>query len=320
MIWVIGAKGMLGTEVCRQLQEKKLSFVETGHEVDITDASALENFIQKTEINNYYKAHNNPGKDLDNGKIKWIINCSAYTDVDTAEDEPEKANSINNIGVLNIARTARNHGAKLIHISTDYVFDGSENSPISEKTKKNPISVYGKTKSDGEDQIICSMTQYYIIRTSWLYGFDGNNFVYAMTKLLSTREGIKVVNDQIGSPTSCSDLAQVICLFIEKTYKASGFFGKNSIPTFGIYNFSSKGETSWFDFATTIKSIGEKTGNIKGNCSITPCSTEEFGEKAPRPAYSVLDNSKIEKELKIKIPEWQNSLHTFLKSKRFNEK
>lgn len=318
MIWVIGAKGMLGTEVCRQLAEKKYSFVATGHEVDVTNAQALENFVQSTEVKNYLSSHNNPGKDPDNGKIKWIINCSAYTAVDKAEDEPELASDINTKGVLNIARCARSHGAKLIHISTDYVFDGTAKAPIPENAKKNPTGVYGKTKSEGEDAIVSSMTQYYIMRTSWLYGFDGKNFVYTMTKLFNSKDEIKVVSDQRGTPTFCGDLACAICLIIEKTYKADGLFGRNSVPTFGIYNFSNKGETNWFEFAKTIQAMGVKFGKVTGSCTVNACTTEEYGAKAPRPAYSVLDKSKIEKELRIKIPEWQQSLEYFFKNKRFN--
>ncbi len=318
MIWVIGAKGMLGTEVCRQLSERKMSFVATGREVSVTDSNAMDRFIQTTETQKYLESHNSPEKDPDNGKIKWIINCSAYTAVDKAEEEPEAAAEINNKGALNIARTARNHGAKLIHISTDYVFDGKATSPITETEKKNPCGVYGKTKSDGEDQIISSMTQYYILRTSWLYGFDGKNFVYTMTKLFNTKDELKVVSDQKGTPTFCGDLANAIITIIERSYKASGFFGKNSIPTFGIYNFSNKGETNWYEFANAIKEIGEKTGKIQGNCKLSACTTAEYGAKAPRPAYSVLDKSKIEKELKIKIPEWKVSLAAFFKNKRFN--
>lgn len=317
MIWVIGGTGMLGCEVCSQLKDRKFSFVSTGSEIDITNAGVVENFIQSTETINYLKAHNNPEKDPDNGKIKWIINCSGYTDVEKAEEEQDKADLLNNKGVLNIARAARNHGAKLIHISTDYVFDGDAKAPVNEKERKNPCNVYGKTKADGEDQIISSMTQYYILRTSWLYGFNGENFVYTMARLLNTREGVNVVKDQTSSPTCCADLAQVICLIIEKTYKASGLFGKNSIPTYGIYNFCNKGEASWLDFAAAIKTIGKKAGKITGSCKINPCTAEEYGGKAARPAYSVLDTAKIEKELKIKIPEWQNSLATFIKSKQF---
>lgn len=319
MIWVIGAKGMLGTEVCRQLSEKKYSFVGTGHEIDITDYNVMEKFIQKTETQNYLAAHKSSEKDPEKGKIKWILNCSAYTDVENAENEPETADNVNNKGVLNIARIARSHGAKLIHISTDYVFNGSQNSPIPENAKKNPINTYGLTKSLGEDQIVSSMTQYYIIRTSWLYGYSGKNFVRTIINQIKSNDEIKVTGDQTGSPTFCGDLADVIIQIIEKTYRATGFFGKNSTPAFGIYNYSNKGQTNWFDFAKKIQFYAGKYGKIKNESNIISCTTSEYGMKARRPIYSVLDKTKIEKELKIHIPEWQQSLESFIKNKKFNE-
>lgn len=317
MIWVIGCKGMLGTEVCRQLEKNKLAWIGSGKEIDITKYEALENFITTKETELYRTFHNYPEKDPDLGKIKWIINCAAYTAVDKAESEPELAEALNTKGPRNISRAARNHGAKLIHISTDYVFDGHATSPIAEKAVKNPCGVYGKTKSDGEDEIISSMTQYYILRTAWLYGFDGNNFVYTMIKLFNSRSSIQVVSDQRGTPTFCGDLADTIVKMILKSQKASSFFGKNSAPSFGIYNFTNQGETTWHEFAMKIHEIAKKAGRLTQDCEIEPCTTQEFGAKAPRPAYSVLDKSKIEKELKIKIPGWQTSLEYFIKNKNF---
>lgn len=317
MIWVIGCKGMLGTEVCRQLEKNKLAWIGSDREIDITNYDALENFITSKETELYRTFHNYPERDPDCGKIKWIINCAAYTAVDKAEEEPEKAEALNATGPKNIARAARNHGAKLIHISTDYVFDGKAVLPISENTPKNPCGIYGKTKSLGEDEIISSMTQYYILRTAWLYGFDGNNFVYTMIKLFNSRSSIKVVSDQTGTPTFAGDLADAIIKIIARSQKATGFFGKNSAPAFGIYNFTNQGETNWFAFAQKIHEIAKKHGHLKQDCEIEPCSTLEFGAKAARPAYSVLDKSKIEKELKIKIPGWQQSLESFIKNKNF---
>lgn len=317
MIWVIGCNGMLGKEVCKQLTEKNLKFVGSGHEVDILKIENLESFLNKTETSNYISSHRDVNKDPDNGRIKWIINCSAYTAVDKAEDEQELCEAINSQGVLNIARVCKNHGIKLIHISTDFVFDGTKATPYTEKDQKNPISTYGKTKSAGEDQIISSMSQYYILRTSWLYGFNGKNFVYTMVKLMNSRSNLNVVCDQKGTPTFAPDLADSIIKIIEKTYKANGFFGSNSIPSYGIYNFSNEGSISWFDFAKKIYELGRKYNRITQECDVNSCTTSEYPTKAVRPAYSVLDKTKIQKELKIKISEWDKSLELFIKNKNF---
>ena len=311
MIWLIGCKGMLGTEVARQLDEKKAHWVGTDKEVDITDPNALSAFEKSVETSSYLDTTST------DKHIKWIINCSAYTNVDKAEEEPELADKLNNLGALNIARTARSIGAKLIHISTDYVFGGNGKSPYTEDMDKNPLGVYGKTKSDGEDAIQKEMTQYYILRTAWLYGFDGKNFVYTMTKLMNSRDEIKVVNDQKGTPTCAVDLAATILKIIEKTDGATEAFGKHSAPTPGIYHFTNGGETTWYDFAGEIYRLGKKYGRINKNCKVEPCTTEEFGANVQRPAYSVLSKDKICKELKIKLPDWKISLEKFIKSENF---
>ena len=314
MIWVIGCKGMLGSEVVRQLEEKKLPWVGTDRDVDITDPQALQDFTNKIATASYFPS------DIphDDRKIKWIINCSGYTNVDKAEEESELAEKLNAAGPLNIARTARSIGAKLIHISTDYVFDGKGNQPYTEDMPKAPLGVYGKTKSAGEDEIMKEMTTFYIIRTAWLYGFDGKNFVYTMTKLMNSHEQIRVVNDQKGTPTYAPDLAAAILRIIEKSDHAKSFFGKNSAPAYGIYNFTNEGKTNWYEFACEINKLGLKYGRITQNCSVNPCSTEEYGAKVQRPAYSVLNKDKISKALKLKISDWQSSLEKFIKSERFN--
>ena len=314
MIWLIGCKGMLGSEVAKQLDEKKLAWVGTDREVDITDPQALLDFTNKIETAAYFPSelsHNDR-------KIQWIINCSGYTNVEKAEEETELSEKLNVNGPLNIARTARSIGAKLIHISTDYVFDGKGTQPYTEDLPKAPLGVYGKTKAAGEDAIMKEMNTYYIIRTAWLYGYDGKNFVYTMTKVMNNHDTIRVVNDQKGTPTYAPDLASVILKFIDKNDNAKSFFGKNSAPAYGIYNFTDAGQTSWYDFATEIYRLGRKTGKITQDCKVEPCTTEEYGAKVERPAYSVLNKEKISKALKIKIPEWQNSLEKFMKNERFN--
>ena len=161
------------------------------------------------------------------------------------------------------------------------------------------------------------MTTYYIIRTAWLYGFDGKNFVYTMTKLMNSHDQIRVVNDQFGTPTYAPDLAAAILRFIEKSENAKSFFGKNSAPAYGIYHFTNEGQTNWHEFASEIYRLGRKYGRITNDCRVDACTTEEYGAKVQRPAYSVLSKAKISKALKIKIPEWQVSLEKFMKSERF---
>lgn len=316
MIWLIGCKGMLGTEVSKQLEKANLNWIGTDRDVDISDYDALEKFTKNIETESYFPSELKKSE----RQINWIINCAAYTNVDKAEEDVELAEKLNAQGPLNIARIARKIGAKLIHISTDYVFDGSGNVPYTEEQQKEPLGVYGKTKAEGEDFIQKEMNTYYIIRTAWLYGFDGKNFVYTMTKAMNSHDSVKVVNDQFGTPTYAVDLASVILKIIEKTNKASGFFGKNSIPSYGIYQFTDGGQTNWFEFAQEIYKLGKKYGRITSECQVNPCTTEEYGAKVKRPAYSVLSKEKICNELKIKLPDWKTSLENFIKNSRFEIK
>ncbi|MCR4734987.1 MAG: dTDP-4-dehydrorhamnose reductase [Treponema sp.] len=314
MIWLIGCKGMLGSEIARQLDEAKMNWIGTDKEIDITNPQELESFEKSIETASYFPSDRTHSA----RQIKWIINCAAYTNVDKAEEDTELAAKLNYDGPKNIARLARKIGAKLIHISTDYVFDGKGNTPYTEDMEKNPLGVYGKTKSDGEDSIQKEMNQYYIIRTSWLYGFNGKNFVYTMTKLMNSLDSIKVVNDQFGTPTCACDLAATILKLIDKSENAKEIIGPKSAPAFGIYHFSGLGQISWYDFAEEIYKLGKKYKKIEANCKVEACTTEEFAAKVKRPHYSVLSKDKISKELKIKIPNWQLSLERFIKSNSFN--
>lgn len=315
MIWLIGCNGMLGSEVVKQLTEKKLPFIGTDKEVDITNMEALENFVKTVETNSYFHSEKLTRTQR---QIKWIINCAAYTNVDKAEEDVELATKLNENAARNIARIARSINAKLIHISTDYVFDGTAKIPYTENSQINPIGVYGRTKAAGEISIQKEMNQYYILRTAWLYGFDGKNFVYTMTNLMNSKEEIKVVNDQKGSPTCAVDLAEVVLKFIQKSEKAKSFFGKNSAPSYGIYHFTNEGETTWFEFAQEINKLGVKHQKINNNCKVQPCTSAEFAAKVERPTYSVLDKTKIAKEFKMKIPSWEISLEKFIKNSRFS--
>lgn len=316
MIWVIGSKGMLGTEVCAQLEAMKLPWIGTGKEVDVSNYDDLEKFTKSMETASYSPSNLSRTE----RQIKWIINCSAYTNVNKAEEEVELADKVNHIGPLNIARIARHIGAKLIHVSTDYVFDGTATSPYTENLPKAPLGVYGTTKAAGEDAIQKEMNTYYIVRTAWLYGFNGKNFVYTMTNAMNTRDEVNVVSDQTGCPTFAGDLASALIQFIVKSEKASGFFGKNSIPSYGIYHYTNAGQTTWYEFTKEIYELGQKYNRITSSCKINPCTTEDYPTPAKRPAYSVLSKDKITAELKIKIPDWKTSLEKFIKSERFEGK
>lgn len=318
MIWLIGANGMLGKELSRLFDQNKMPWVGSDADTDITDSEALETFAQAHD-SKATRTGNSASKGQVTSKINWVVNCAAYTAVDKAEDDMEAAHKVNALGPLNIARTARHIGAKMIHISTDYVFDGNneKHSPYSDDAKKNPLSVYGSTKADGEDAIQKEMTQYYILRTAWLYGFAGANFVYKMTELMNTRQNVKVVNDQKGTPTCTTTLADVIVKIINSSDNAHSLFGKRAALPYGVYNCTDAGEASWFDFAKKIYEYGKKYGRITNECDVTECTSEEFPQKAKRPSYSVLDKTKIQEALHIKLPSWESSLEKFIKSDSF---
>jgi dTDP-4-dehydrorhamnose reductase len=292
-LWLIGNKGMLGTEFSLLLEKSGLSFIGTDREVDITDPSALRSFTEKRSIG-------------------WIINCAAYTAVDRAEDDAETCRRLNESGAANIAACAKSTGAYLVHISTDYVFDGrgiaaegAQNPrPYREDDVTNPIGVYGLTKRDGEVAVLANNPCSYVIRTAWLYGRHGNNFVATMLRLMNERDEIKVVDDQRGSPTWTYNLAETVLDLIKSAA------GKN-IP-FGIYHYSNEGNITWFDFAKEIFRQGREQGRIGRNCSIKPCTSDEYPAKVKRPAYSVLDKSKIKAALGVEIPAWDVSLQKFL--------
>lgn len=314
MIWLIGCNGMLGREVAKQLKEEELLFCGTDKEISITDFGALEKYSKEITKSFYSLDSKLPENDK---KINWIINCSAYTNVEKAETEEDLAQLLNEEGPRNIARLAREIGAKLIHISTDYVFNGKSKVPYTEDMQKEPMGVYGRTKSLGEDAIEKEMVQYYILRTAWLYGFEGKNFVYTMTNAMNNRDEVRVVNDQFGSPTCTVDLAQTIIKIITKSNKATGLVGLKSAPAFGVYHFTNEEQTSWYEFAQAIYNYGRKYKRITKECKVSSCTTQEYGANVARPEYSVLSKEKIKKELNIKIPKWNKSLEKFIKDSRF---
>lgn len=291
MLWIIGAGGMLGKELCRQCKDNKLNFVGTDIDVDITSIEAIQAFMEKQ-----------------NEPIEWIINCSAYTAVDKAEEEEEKAYAVNAVGVGNIAKAASGSGAKVLHISTDYVFPGNVNRELVEDDDTGPVGAYGRTKLEGERLLQEYCKEHIIVRTAWLYGRYGKNFVYTMVNAMNNRDVVRVINDQHGSPTNAVDLADAILEIVEKA-------GKIGIQDpWGIYHFSGMGECTWYEFAKDIYMIGRNVGVILSDCKVIPCTTAEYPTPACRPAFSLLSKKKIIETFGVAIPDWKQSLQKFFKS------
>ena len=281
-ILVTGFNGQLANEIYNlsgNYANDTKFFFKTEKELDITKKDEVERFL------------------LDNN-VDRIINCAAYTNVDNAEDEKEKAFLVNDKAVDDLATIAHSNDIFLIHISTDYVFDGTHYKPYKENDPTNPVSVYGKSKRAGEVNIVEKQAGM-VIRTSWLYSQTGKNFVKSIARLADEREQLKVVFDQVGNPTYAHDLAEVL-LKAATTHK-------NKLP-FGIYHYSNEGVCSWYDFAMEIRNI------LNIQCDIQPIESKDFPTKAPRPHYSVLNKEKIKSELNIQIPYWKDSLKEMLKS------
>ncbi|GAA4828657.1 dTDP-4-dehydrorhamnose reductase [Paenibacillus vulneris] len=274
-VLVTGANGQLGRDVV-SLFEKFCDVVGLGrNELDITDIEQCK----KT-----FKAH---CPDV-------VIHCAAYTAVDLAESEEEQAYRVNAIGTRNVTIAAEHIGSKMCYISTDYVFDGTATSPYKEYDNTNPVGVYGKSKRAGELLVQSLSTKYFIVRTSWVYGLHGNNFVKTMLKLAQERDQLKVVHDQIGSPTFTEDLAAFLFKLV-------------MTENYGVYHASNSGICSWFDFA---KAIFEESGL---DITVNPCSTEEFPRPAARPKYSVMDHLSIRTNNFEDLRPWREALVAFLK-------
>lgn len=312
MIWVVGSKGMLGSTLLERIQDGGTACQGSDREVDITDLNALEEFASGV-------FSGGEGQGIPGNPGNWIVNCAAYTAVDKAEDEPDKAAALNCTGAGNLAETAARFGAGLVHISTDYVFDGKSKTPYIETDTVCPSGVYGRTKLEGEELVKKVFETHnggenkqplpwYIIRTAWLYGPRGKNFVYTMVDLMNSRPEIKVVNDQRGSPTFSMDLARYIVMLLSS--------GAGN----GVYHYSGEGETTWYDFACEIYRIGKAKGLVSNECRISPCTTEEYPAKAPRPAYSVLSKAKLKRALGIPLPGWKESLLAFMSGPDFSKR
>lgn len=276
-ILITGSNGQLGSEIRAMASAYPLfNFL-------FTDRSILP--IEDTKVLEQYFSDNH---------IDFCINCAAYTAVDKAESEKEKAFIVNAVGAGNLAMICKRTHSKFIHISTDYVFDGTANHPMNESHPTNPVGVYGASKLKGEEMILLNNPDAVILRTSWVFSSYGNNFVKTMLRLMKEREIINVVNDQFGSPTYAADLAGMIMHMI-KSWEA--------IPSSNrIFNYSNSGIITWYDFAMEIKKI------VLSDCVINPIPTAQYPTAAKRPHYSVLDSNKIRKIFEIQIPTWRESL------------
>lgn len=286
-IVVTGAKGQLANEIINILKSGQSEIGRTSYEydnnecvavdideLDITDSNAVDNFVL-SEV-----------PDI-------VINCAAATNVDGCETNFELALKVNAIGPRNLARACNKSGAKLVHISTDYVFGGTGTTPYSEWDLPNPQSIYGKSKLLGENYVREQISEYFIVRTSWLYGYNGNNFVKTMIKLGHEKDEIKVVNDQRGNPTNANDLAHhILKIALSDEY--------------GIYHCTGTGECSWFEFSKEIMRLASLS------CKILPCTTDEFPRPAKRPAFSSLNNLMLKTTFGDEMREWKIALKEYI--------
>jgi dTDP-4-dehydrorhamnose reductase len=282
-ILITGAAGQLGNEI------KVVSKNYYGYDFIFTDADTLDitDPVQTSEF-------------IGKNRPDWIINCAAYNFVDKAESEPEAARLINSLAVKNIVDAIKGSECRFIHVSTDYVYGGTANIPYNELSPANPLSAYGSSKLEGEKHALIHHGSM-IIRTSWLYSSFGNNFVKTILRHAKEKESLSVVFDQAGTPTYAADLAEAIMHIVSSVIR--NHFALNA----GIYNYSNEGVCSWFDFATAIVSEGAL------NCRIEPCLSKDYPSAAVRPAYSVMDKTKIKEAYDLSIPHWSASLKKCMK-------
>lgn len=275
-ILVTGADGQLG-HALRKLVKRyaDFSFVFTDvDDLDITNAPLIQRFF---ELNT----------------VDFCINAAAYTAVDKAESEMDTAFLINADAVEILAKVCAASKTKLVHISTDFVFDGEQSKPYVEADTTNPLSVYGQSKLQGEEEARRHCEKHFVVRTSWLYGRHGKNFLNTMLRLGTERETVSVVNDQVGTPTSAADLAECLMQIVSEP---------DAEAKYGTYHFANEGACSWYEFATAIMELAGL------NCEVHPIGTEAYPTAAKRPSYSVLDKSKVKEAFGLKIPDWRESL------------
>ncbi len=280
-ILVTGANGQLGNEMQIVSKSSKDNYIFTDvAELDITDIAAVKAMVKERNVD-------------------VVVNCAAYTNVDKAEDDKDFCELLNAKAVENLAIAMKEVDGLLVHVSTDYVFGGDPyNTPCKEEQKGTPTGVYGLTKLHGEQNIIATGCHHIIIRTAWLYSEFGKNFVKTMLSLTATKPQLKVVFDQVGTPTYAYDLAETIYDIVEN---------RKYVNNDGVYHYSNEGVCSWFDFT---KMIAEMSGQTQ--CDVQPCHSDEFPSKVKRPSYSVLDKTKIKTTFGIKVPYWTDSLKVCL--------
>ena len=277
-VLITGGNGQLATcikDLSESITDTRFIYADLP-EFDICDKEFVIDFFTKNNID-------------------YCVNCAAYTAVDKAEEDIETAHNVNVVGVQNIAEACKINNTTFIHLSTDFVFDGTETAPYKEANSTSPISIYGSTKLESETTLQQTLSQHFILRTSWLYSEHGNNFMKTMIRLGNERDELSVIDDQIGTPTYAKDLAEVILKIIERESQ-----------NYGLYHYSNDGAVSWFDFAKEIF-LQEKIP-----VDLKPIPTTEYPTPAKRPKYSVLDKSKIIETFQIEIPDWKTSLKTAL--------
>jgi dTDP-4-dehydrorhamnose reductase len=290
-VLVTGSNGQLGSEIKELIQHSTLNTQNFNYHFTTSDSLDI---TKHDEVKKYCEVNN----------IKVIINCAAYTAVDKAESEKELANRVNHLAVKYLAEISKEKNIKLIHISTDYVFDGKNYKPYTEEDKTNPNGIYGATKLAGEKAMIeINPSNSIIIRTSWVYSYYGANFVKTMLRLGKEKESLGVIFDQVGTPTYAKDLAKAIFDIIQH----STLNTQHSTSSTEIYNFSNEGVVSWYDFAKEIMKIA------KLNCKINPIETKDYPTPAIRPHYSVLNKAKIKNDFNLDIPYWKDGLDDCLK-------
>ena len=286
-ILITGANGQLGSSLRQLGSVSPNNYLATDvAELDITDAGAVLQTVKEQ-------------------RIDVIVNCAAYTNVDRAEEDETAADLLNHRAVANLATAARERGAMLIHISTDYVFRGDKSTPYAEDDPTDPTGAYGRTKLAGERAVQQSGCRYLIFRTAWLYSEFGNNFLRTMLRLTAERDSLSVVFDQVGTPTYAGDLARAIFEIVQ---------GRKYDGREGVYHFSDEGVCSWYDFARAIAGYSGHT-----DCDIRPCHSSEFPSKVRRPSFSVLDKTKVKQTFGIRIPHWTESLKACIENLKNSE-
>ena len=290
-ILITGSNGQLGNELQKIVATGKAEIGAVSEEIKNAEVFAMD--VDILDITNLEQVK----KVLNEVKPDVVINCAAATNVDGCEANQDLAFKINSLGPRNLAMVAEELGAKIVQVSTDYVFSGVGETPLKESDLVAPVSVYGKTKLLGEEFVREFSSKYYIVRTAWLYGYVGHNFVYTMMKLGKDRDTLNVVNDQLGNPTHANDLAYHILKLIQT-------------EEYGVYHCTGKGECSWYNFASEIMKLSGR------NCTVNPCTSEEYKSMYPnsadRPAYSSLDNMMLRCTIGDEMRDWKDALKTFM--------